>query len=316
MSFAIKNYPMYLRFYENHYQEFLERIEKAKSMLQECNVCPKECRINRNHQLGFCRIGNYVRVSSFFPHFGEERCLRGWNGSGTIFFTMCNLRCVFCQNYEISQNIDEYSKEISTTELADIMIYLQSKGVHNINFVSPDHIVPFLLEAIFIAIQKGLTIPLVYNSNAFSSIESLHLLDGIIDIYMPDFKFWDEKLANLYLKNENYPKIAQNAILEMYRQVGDFEFDSYGLAKKGLLVRHLVMPNCVGDSKKILDFLANISKKIYLNIMDQYRPANRVLIQKDVYKNINRTLFREEFKEVVQYAYSLGFEIIEPSQIF
>lgn len=228
---------------------------------------------------------------------------------------MCNLRCVFCQNHEISQTIDNNSKEISSLELAKIMINLQNRGVHNINFVSPDHVVPFIIEGVFFAIQMGLSIPLVYNSNAFSSLESLALLDGIIDIYMPDFKFWDKQLAKVYLKNENYPKIAQKAIVEMYRQVGDFEYDVNGIAKKGLLVRHLVMPNCVEDSKKILDFLVTISKKIYLNLMDQYRPDNRVVKHSSLYSKINRTIFLEEYKEVVQYAYSLGFQIIDHSLV-
>lgn len=303
--------PRYLVFYETQKEKFLERIEQAKTILHHCSVCPRECNVDRFQQLGFCRIGEKARVSSYFPHFGEEDCLRGWNGSGTIFFTMCNLRCVFCQNYEISQNIDPDSKELTSEELADIMILLQKKGVHNINFVSPDHVVPQILEAVYIAVQKGLSIPLVYNSNAFSSLQSLKLLEGIIDIYMPDFKFMDYDLAGIYLKNEDYSEVAKKAILEMYRQVGDFETDSYGIAKKGLLVRHLIMPNCVEDSKKILEFLANISKKIYLNLMSQYKPANKVLKYKDFYSKINRLIFKEEYREVVEYAYSLGFEIIE-----
>lgn len=303
--------PNYLIFYENHKEKFLERIEKAKHILHHCFVCPRECQVDRTQQLGFCRVGEKARVSSYFAHFGEEDCLRGWNGSGTIFFTMCNLRCVFCQNYEISQNIDPDSKEVESEELADIMLFLQKRGVHNINFVSPDHVVPQILEAIYIAVQKGLSIPLVYNSNAFSSLESLKLLEGIIDIYMPDFKFMDQSLAGIYLKSEDYSEVAKKAILEMYRQVGDFETDSYGIAKKGLLVRHLIMPNCIEDSKKILEFLASVSKKIYLNLMSQYRPANKVLKYKEFYSKINRPIFKEEYQEVVKYAYSLGFEIIE-----
>ncbi|MFN3603426.1 MAG: radical SAM protein [Leptonema sp. (in: bacteria)] len=314
-SSLLENPPRYLEFYETRRKEFLNRIDFAKELLKSCKVCPRECFIDRYHKFGFCRIGTKARVSSFFPHFGEEDCLRGWNGSGTIFFTMCNLRCVFCQNYEISQNIDFASREITSEELANIMLYLQSRGVHNINFVSPDHVVPQILEAIFFAIQKGLRIPLVYNSNAYTSKISLELLDGIIDIYMPDFKFWSEDASKFYLKSETYPNVARNAILEMYKQVGDFEVDPFGIAIKGLLVRHLVMPNFIEDSKKILDFLSKVSKNIYLNIMAQYKPANKVPRRKDLYAKINRTIFLEEYREVVEYAYSLGFRNIDHHNI-
>jgi len=303
--------PFYIELFQENQNEFQRRLELAKEMLNDCRVCPKECHIDRNKELGYCRIGSKVKVSSFFPHFGEEDILRGWNGSGTIFFSMCNLRCVFCQNFEISQQDDPNAEELEPEALANIMIRLQNLGVHNINLVSPDHIVPQILLAIYYAIPLGLKLPLVYNSNAFSSIESLKLLNHIIDIYMPDFKFMNKDLARRYLKNEFYPDVAVNAIIEMYEQVGDIKFDEYGLAKRGLIVRHLVMPNCIEDSKKILDFLASLSKKIYLNLMAQYRPYAKVLLRPDIYKEINRPITKDEYKEVVQYAYDLGFEYIE-----
>ncbi|GIX42523.1 MAG: radical SAM protein [Leptospiraceae bacterium] len=303
--------PAYLNLYQNHFKEFQNRIQIAEEMLKNCNVCPQECHVDRNEELGYCRIGKKVKVSSYFAHFGEEDILRGWNGSGTIFFNLCNLRCVFCQNFEISQLDDPEAIELEPVQLADVMINLQNQGVHNINFVSPDHVIPQILFAIYEAIPKGLSLPLVYNSNAFSSIDSLKLLEGIIDIYMPDFKFWDPSLARRYLKTEDYPEIAKKAILEMYHQVGDIKFDEFGLAKKGLIVRHLVMPGYVEDSKKILYFLSKISKKIYINIMSQYRPYAKVLKRPDIYKEINRPITKEEYREVVQFAYDLGFEYID-----
>ncbi len=306
-----ENVPSYLVFYEQKKEEFLKRLNIAENLILDCTSCPKECHVNRNEELGFCRIGKNVRVSSFFPHFGEEDVLRGWNGSGTIFFNMCNMRCVFCQNYEISQQWDPDALEMEPVELAKIMINLQSKGVHNINFVSPDHVVPQILIAIFHAIELGLKIPLVYNSSGYSSLESIKLLEGIIDIYMPDFKFWDPNLARRYTKNENYPEIAKKAIIEMYRQVGDIKINPYGLLERGLLVRHLVMPGLVEDSRQILKFLSTVSKKIYLNIMYQYRPEGKVLLRPDIYKEINRPVLIDEYREVVAYAYQLGFEYID-----
>ena len=303
--------PAYIQLYENHRSEFEKKLQWAIEILKDCTTCPKECKVNRFEELGYCRIGEKVKVSSFFAHFGEEEILRGWNGSGTIFFNMCNLRCVFCQNFDISQNDDPDAMELDTEGLAKVMMELQNRGVHNINLVSPDHVVPQILLAIEKAIPMGLKLPIVYNSNAFSSLESLKILDRIIDIYMPDFKFWSEEFSRRYLKNEDYPKYAKNAIIEMYRQVGDIQIDEFGLAKRGLIVRHLIMPGFIEESKKILDFLASISKKIYLNLMSQYRPSAKVLLRPDIYKEIYRPITKEEYKEVVQYAYRLGFEIID-----
>jgi len=303
--------PAYQLLYEKYPNEFKRKLQWAQKILKDCTTCPQECNVNRFEDLGYCRIGEKVKVSSFFAHFGEEEILRGWNGSGTIFFNMCNLRCVFCQNFDISQNDDPDAVELDSEELAKVMIELQNRGVHNINLVSPDHVVPQILLAIDKAIPMGLKLPIVYNSNAFSGLETLKILDGIIDIYMPDFKFWSEGFSRRYLKNERYPESAKNAIIEMYRQVGDIQLDEFGLAKRGLIVRHLIMPGFVEESKKILDFLANISKRIYLNLMSQYRPYAKVLLRPDIYKEIYRTITKEEYKEVVQYAYRLGFEIID-----
>lgn len=302
--------PKYLEFYENNQELFIKRLEIANEILKDCIACPKECHVDRNHDLGFCRIGVNVKVSSYFAHFGEENCIRGWNGSGTIFFNMCNMRCVFCQNYEISQMEDPNAKELSPESLADVMIDLQNRGVHNINLVSPDHVVPQLIIAIYYAIQKGLKIPIVYNSSSYSSIQSLKLFDDLIDIYMPDFKFWDNDLARRYTKNEDYPEVAKGAIIEMYRQVGDAVFDNSGILKRGLLVRHLVMPGLTKDSMKILEFLSTISKNIIINIMAQYTPEYKVVQRPDIYSEIYNTISIDEYKKIVKYAYDLGFNYI------
>jgi putative pyruvate formate lyase activating enzyme len=222
-----------------------------------------------------CFTGRHARVASAFPHFGEEDCLRGWNGSGTIFFAFCNLRCVFCQNWDTSQ-LGE-GQEVQPGELAELMLGLQARGCHNINFVTPEHVVPQVLEGLLLAAERGLRLPVVYNTSAYDSLRSLELLDGVVDIYMPDFKYWDGATARRYLKAEDYPEVARRAIREMHRQVGPLRFDRDGLAVRGLLVRHLVMPGAVEDAGGILRFLATeLSPDTYVNVMDQYHPAGAV----------------------------------------
>ncbi len=303
--FVIEDFePSYLALLRSG--ELKHRVEAAIEMLRSCDACPRNCYCNRlQDELGVCATGRWAKIASFFPHFGEEDCLRGWNGSGTIFFTHCNLKCVFCQNFDISRRgIGGKSADAET--LANMMLYLQEKGCHNINFVTPEHVVPQVIEAIYIAARKGLYLPIVYNTSAYDSLKSLALLDGIIDIYMPDFKYWDSYLAKQYLRAEDYPQVAQQAILEMFHQVGHLCFDANGLAVRGILIRHLVMPGAVEDSKKILDWLYHhLGEDTYLNIMEQYYPAG--MVNERRYKELNRRVSRQEYFSVVQYAITLGF---------
>lgn len=266
--------PVYLRFHRSG--GFPERVESAISELEDCCACPRNCHVNRlEDKAKVCHTGRHAVVSSAFAHFGEEDCLRGWNGSGTIFFGHCNLRCVFCQNWEISQQ--RQGKEYSADQIAGLMLALQDKGCHNINFVTPEHVVPQVVEAVAAAVPKGLRLPIVYNTSAYDSIESLRLLDGLVDIYMPDFKFWTRESARRLAKAKDYPERAREAILEMQRQVGTLRFGRDGLARRGLLVRHLVMPGQEDETRAILEWIAReVSKDTYVNIMAQYRPEYQV----------------------------------------
>jgi putative pyruvate formate lyase activating enzyme len=284
--------------------ELRRRAAEALEGLRSCKVCPWDCGIDRlADQRHICRTGRYARVASFFPHFGEENCLRGWKGSGTIFFAWCNLRCVFCQNYDISQ--EEVGVEARSERLAEMMLDLQRQGCHNINFVTPEHVVPQILEALPYAVEGGLRLPLVYNTSAYDSLESLRHMDGVIDIYMPDFKFWDPVHAKRYTKGRNYPDAARTAIQEMYRQVGDLVFDENGLARRGLLVRHLVMPGGLAGTRDVMRFLArDISPNTYVNIMAQYYPAGQVSAEK--YAEINRQATSEEHAEAIRVAREEG----------
>jgi len=262
--------PSYLSLLENG--ELQNRVKILKSMLQDCVLCPHQCKVNRlKGERGFCRTLNNVVVSGAEPHFGEEEELVGSYGSGTIFFSHCNLKCVFCQNYEISHCGE--GKEITTRKLADLMIHLQNNGCHNINLVSPGHIIPQIVEAIYIAAQNGLSVPIVYNTNGYDLTDTLQLLEGIIDIYMPDIKFSDDITAEKYLKVKQYSTIAQNAVTEMYRQVGDLKVNENDIAYKGLLIRHLVMPQNLAGTEKIMHFIADkLSISTYVHIMSQYYP--------------------------------------------
>jgi putative pyruvate formate lyase activating enzyme len=278
------------------------RSIEALRHLEACDVCPRKCKINRlAGKVGSCRVGKRVRVSSYGPHFGEESPLSGWKGSGTIFFTRCNLNCVFCQNADISQT--DLGNEIEPEQLASIMLDLQTCGCHNINLVSPSHVVPHILCALVIAAREGLHIPLVYNTGGFDSLEMLQLMDGVIDIYMPDMKYSDPQIARRFSGIPNYPKVNQAAVREMHQQVGDLQLDSNGLAVKGLLVRHLVLPNGMAGSTGVLQFLAGeVSKNTYLNIMDQYHPAYRAR----TIPELKRRISNKEYIEVVQLAQQLG----------
>ena len=294
--------PGYINLYESG--ELHRRVEQSLAGLENCRVCPWDCEIDRlADQKKVCRTGRYARVSSHFPHFGEEDCLRGWNGSGTIFFAWCNLRCVFCQNFDISQQ--EAGTEVGPERLAEMMLELQEMGCHNINLVTPEHVVPQIIEALPFAIKGGLNLPIVYNTSAFDSLDSLYHLEGIVDVYMPDFKYWREDQAKRYVKSPKYPSAARAAIMEMHRQVGDLRFDSHGMARRGVLVRHLVMPDGLEETREIVRFLSeDISPDTYINLMEQYYPAGKVNGEK--YQEINRHITTDELEEAFRMAREVG----------
>lgn len=252
-------------------------------------------------KVGFCKTARLARVASFGPHFGEETPLVGQHGSGTVFLSSCNLLCSFCQNYEISH--ENEGSEVQSEQLADMMMKLSRMGCHNINFVTPSHVVPQLIEALVHAVPQGLNVPLVYNSSGYDKKETLRLLDGIFDIYMPDFKFWDGRWADRYCGAPDYPAIAGEALREMHRQVGDLALDHRGIATKGLLVRHLVMPHRIGGTREIMNFVADeISPNTYVNIMDQYRPCGDA--PKDEF--IRNRLSTDEFRDAQDSARRAG----------
>ncbi|MCP4345257.1 MAG: radical SAM protein [Desulfobacterales bacterium] len=250
-----------------------EKAEKAFSILNSCTLCPRMCKADRvSGQTGVCKTGDKAYVSSYNSHFGEEVPLVGTHGSGTIFFTRCNLLCIFCQNYDISH--EGHGREVSHEDLANMMLLLQNEGCHNINFVTPSHVVPQILMALETAVQKGLSVPLVYNTGGYDNIETLKLLEGVFDIYMPDFKFWDSEIAETTCGAKDYPDIVREAVLEMHRQTGDLVIDETGIARRGLLIRHLVLPEGLAGTREIMRFIAReISPDTYVNIMPQYRPC-------------------------------------------
>lgn len=278
------------------------KSELALEYLKDCQLCPRKCKVNRlKDEAGYCQTGRWAIVSSYGQHFGEEPELVGITGSGTIFFGYCNLSCCFCQNYDISQL--GHGQVTKPDELANIMLSLQKMGCPNINLVSPSHVVPQFLEGLVIAKAKGLKLPIVYNSGGYDSVSTLKFLDGVIDIYMPDAKYSDSKLAEKYSSAPDYFKINQLALKEMHRQVGDLIIDNRGVALSGLLIRHLVLPNRIAGSFKVLEFIANeVSRDSYVNIMLQYRPcyhANR-------YLEISRNITRPEYQAVIDFAGNIG----------
>ncbi len=276
-------------------------------MLEECCLCPRHCGVNRlADESGKCHITKQVVVSSYGPHFGEEAPLVGKHGSGTIFFTYCNLQCVFCQNYTISQ-LGEGSVT-NREELARMMLSLQAKGCHNINLVSPTHVVPHILDALELAVSMGLYLPLVYNCGGYDSVKTLELLDGIVDIYMPDMKYSDEKIAEQLSGIKDYPEVNKAAIREMYRQVGNLQIDEEDIAQRGLLVRHLVLPNRLAGTKEIVRFLAReVSTSTYLNIMAQYRPCYKAFDKPLLSRPVNR----QELKEAIDLAHQQGLNRLD-----
>jgi len=285
-----------------------DRVELALKELEDCCACPRNCHVNRlQDEKRVCNTGRYAIVSSVFPHFGEENCLRGWNGSGTIFFGLCNLRCVFCQNWDISQQ--KSGKECNADEIATMILALQDRGCHNINFVTPEHVAPQVIEAIATAIPRGLNLPIVYNTSAYDALSSLRLLEGLVDIYMPDFKFWQKDSARQLAKAKDYPERAREAIKEMHRQVGVLKFGSDGLAKRGVLVRHRVMPGQTDEAGEIFKWLADeLSPDTYVNVMSQYRPDYQVgyTDKKQKYQDINRRPYEEELQMAREAAFHAG----------
>lgn len=281
------------------------KVQAARAMLQQCRVCPRNCDVNRlADEVGQCRSGRWARIASAFPHRGEEDCLQGWNGSGTIFFSWCNLRCCFCLNEQVSQ-LGEGS-EVQAEDLATLMLYLQEMGCHNLNLVTPEHVVPQLLEALLIAVEHGLHLPLVYNTSAYDSLESLRLLDGVVDLYLPDFKLWDPQHSQEFLGAHDYPAVARAAIQAMQQQVGVLKVDQEGLGLRGVLLRHLVLPGQLADTRAIMRWVAaELSPDTYLNLMDQYQPAGRVLTERR-YETLDRTISRPEFDEAVAAARAAG----------
>jgi putative pyruvate formate lyase activating enzyme len=292
--------PAYLELLTS--SEFKNRVAAAFQRLTNCNICALNCGVDRRAgKLGTCKTGEIAKVSSYGPQLGEEAPLRGTSGSGTIFFARCNLGCEYCQNHDISQADAGY--ELEPEELAAIMIDLQTRGCHNINFVSPSHVVPQILAAVQIAAQAGLHIPLVYNTGGYDSLDTLKLLDGIIDIYMPDMKYANSEIAQRYSKIPDYPVVNQAAVQEMHRQVGDLQLDGRGLATRGLLVRHLILPDNLAGTDRIVRFLAEaISPQTYLNLMDQYRPA----YQAHHYPKLGRRITQQEYASAVQIAADAG----------
>ena len=273
-----------------------------------CVVCPRGCKIDRRDDAkGLCAIGRQAVVASYFHHFGEEDCLRGWNGSGTIFFSGCNLRCVFCQNHDISWEVR--GERVDAARLAAIMLELQAIGCHNVNFVTPEHVVPQVLEAVPLAVAGGLGLPIVYNTSAYDSLDSLRLLEGVVDVYMPDFKVWTRERARRYLKRADYPEVAREAVKEMNRQVGDLVLDGRGLARRGLILRHLVMPGLLDETEAILRFVAEeLGRDTYVNLMAQYYVSGRVG-QDGEYEEIARGIHREEYEEALGLARELGLRL-------
>jgi len=294
------NYPSYLELLQNG--ELVSRVESLYAMMQNCVLCPRLCNKNRGDgSKVICKAGDELTVSSAFAHYGEEPEITGFSGSGTVFLSHCTLRCVFCQNFEISHIGN--GEIIPVERLAEILMELQNLGCHNINFVTPTHFSPHLVDAIHKAALKGLSIPIVWNSSGYESIDVIRLLDGIVDIYMPDMKFLDETSSRRYCKAPDYPDVAKKVLIEMNRQVGPLEVDDRGIARRGLLVRHLLMPGHLADTKNILEFISSkISVNTYVNIMDQYRPVQNT----KRFSEIDHRITREEYLGAIEYASRLG----------
>ncbi|MDD2752856.1 MAG: radical SAM protein [Candidatus Omnitrophica bacterium] len=296
------NQPIYLKSYENG--KLKEACKKAFSLLESCTICPRKCKANRiNDELGFCKTGKNAQVYSFLPHQGEEPPISGDNGSGTIFFSHCNMHCVYCQNYKFSQM--EAGKETDPKELAKIMLQLQTLGCHNINLVTPTHVMPQILKALLIAISTGLKIPLCYNTSGYELPEIISLLDGIIDIYLADLRYADAEVALKYSNAPDYPRYSQLALKEMYRQVGIPKLNQQGLIERGLIIRHLVLPNNLSGTKEIMRFIAKeLSPETYISLMSQYLPCHKA----NEFPELSRRISSEEYKQAKKIMHQYGLE--------
>jgi putative pyruvate formate lyase activating enzyme len=289
-------------------EDLRRRAAEAHELLgPRCIVCPRGCRVDRRaDEPGLCAVGREAVVASYFPHFGEEDCLRGWKGSGTIFFSGCNLRCVFCQNHDISWRLR--GERASPHRLAAMMLELQAIGCHNVNLVTPEHVVPQVLEALPLAVEGGLRLPIVYNTSAYDSPDSLSLMDGVVDVYMPDLKLLSSEHARTYLKRADYAEIAREAVKEMHRQVGELVLDERGLARRGLILRHLVMPGMLDEAEAVLRFVAEeLGPGTYVNLMAQYHPSGRV--GRDEFRELDRRVHREEYERALALADVLGLRL-------
>jgi putative pyruvate formate lyase activating enzyme len=294
--------PTYLETWESG--RLREKIEEALEALRACALCPRNCEVDRlSGRFAVCKSARRARVASYFPHFGEEDVLRGWQGSGTIFFGWCNLRCVFCQNYETSQQGE--GVEVGPQDLARMMLELQARGCHNINFVTPEHVVPQILESLPYAIERGLRLPIVYNTSAYDSLHSIRLMKGVADVYMPDFKMWNPERARRYLLAPDYPEATRQVIRAMHEQVGELRVGDHGLAVRGLLVRHLVMPGLLEDTREIMHWIAGLSPDTYVNVMDQYYPAWKAKTD-EKYRDINRKVDAREMETAYSDARAAG----------
>jgi putative pyruvate formate lyase activating enzyme len=301
--------PSYLRLHRSG--ELRARARRALELLRgpSCTVCPRLCTVDRlADERGLCRIGRHAIVASHFPHFGEENCLRGWRGSGTIFFSGCNLRCVFCQNFDVSWQVQ--GEETSVERLAGMMLELQARGCHNINWVTPEHVVPQILEALPLAVEGGLRLPTVYNTSAYDSPDSLALMDGVVDVYMPDLKMISSDHARRYVGKREYADVMRRNVVEMKRQVGDVVLDERGLARRGLICRHLVMPGLLDETEAVLRFVAEeLGPGTYVNLMGQYYPAGKV--RDGRYEEIDRRPHAEELERAFEIADELGLRRLD-----
>ncbi|QER41820.1 radical SAM protein [Thermodesulfobacterium sp. TA1] len=300
----MRPYPSYLKLMDNG--EIDKRIEALYTKLECCDLCPNRCEVNRlKGERGFCKVLDRPMVSSYGPHFGEERPLVGKNGSGAIFFTYCNMACVYCQNWEISHLGDGDIAWVD--DLAKIMLILQAWGCHNINLVTPTHQVPFIVKAIKLAAEKGLRLPIVYNCGGYESLDTLKLLEDIVDIYMPDIKYMNDEVALKLSKVKNYSSVVKTAVKEMYRQVGDLVIED-GIAKRGLIVRHLVLPQDLSQTEEVIKFIAEeISKDTYFNLMDQYRPCGDAW----KYPPLDRKITQEEWERALSLAKKYGLKRLD-----
>ncbi len=294
--------PSYLKLLETG--ELARRVMEANLRLFKCVLCPNKCGVNRKNEMGFCKTGILARVNSHYAHSGEERVISGTNGSGAIFFGGCNMRCVYCQNFEVSQSDEGYGTRPET--VARMMIKLQSEGCHNINFISPSHVIPQIVEAVFHAARSGLKIPLIYNSGGYDTKEGLELLDGIVDIYMPDMKYGDDETAFKYSGVSDYVRYNREAVAEMHRQVGDLVVGRDGNARSGLVVRHLVLPGGLAGTENVVKFIAeNISKRTFLNILAQYWPAHKA----SEYPELTNKLKNADYEAALDIARKYGLSV-------